>query len=79
MDEYNQGWDPEVKRYLKKVMSSFVIGALWLLLVSTLGLAFRLAIVHDGVRWYNLLFYGIFGVSLLLLLFYYYRSWRNLK
>jgi ABC-type spermidine/putrescine transport system permease subunit II len=79
MDEYNQGWDPEVKRYFKKIVNSFVVGAVWLLLVATLGLAAKLAIVKDEVRWYNLLFYGLFGISFLLLLFFYYKVWRKLK
>lgn len=75
MDEYNQGWDPEVKRYFRKIMNSFGAGALWLLVFATLGLAFRLAIVENGVQWYNCLFYSVFFVSLLLLLRFFYRVW----
>jgi hypothetical protein len=77
MDEYNQGWDPEVKQYFRKIMNSFAMGAIWLLLVATMGLAFGLAIIRGEVRWYNLLFYGIFLVSLALLLLYFYRVWRK--
>lgn len=77
MDEYNQGWDPEVKQYFRKIMNSFGMGALWLLTIATLGLAFKLAIIKASVQWYNLLFYGIFVVTLLLLLWYLYRVWRK--
>jgi len=79
MDEYNQGWDPEVKRYFKKIVNSFVLGALWLLVIATLAFAFRLAIVKGSLHWQNYLFYGIFFVTLLLLLFVYYRMWRKWK
>ncbi|HET7899141.1 MAG TPA: hypothetical protein VFL47_15750 [Flavisolibacter sp.] len=77
MDEYNQGWDPEVKRYFRKIMNSFGMGALWLLVISTSGIAFRLAIIENGVRWYNFVFYGVFVVSLVLLLWFFYRVWRK--
>jgi hypothetical protein len=77
MDEYNQGWDPEVKRYFRKITNSFAMGALWLLLIGLPGLAFKLAIFKDAVRWYNLVFYGVFLISLSLLLLFYYRLWRK--
>lgn len=77
MDEYNQGWDPDVKIFFRRIMNSFAMGALWLLLVGLSGFAFRLAIIKDGVRWYNLVYYGVFLVSLLLLLLFYYRVWRK--
>ncbi|WP_121353015.1 hypothetical protein [Flavisolibacter nicotianae] len=77
MDEYNQGWDPEVKQYFRKIMNSFAMGALWLLLIGLSGFAFKLAIIKDSVRWYNLVFYGVFLLSLSLLLLFYYRVWRK--
>ena len=77
MDEYNQGWDPEVKRYFRKIMNSFGLGAIWLLVIATMGLAFKLAIIEGEVRWYNLFFYGLFLVSLGFLLLFYYRQWRK--
>ena len=57
MDEYNHGMDPEVKRYFKRIINSFSFASIWLLAVSTAGLFFRLAILKDGIRWYNILFY----------------------
>jgi hypothetical protein len=76
MDEYNTGMDPEMKRYFRKIMSSFSWGALWLITISTLGIFFQLAFIADGVKWYNLLFYLILLASLFLLLRYYYKMWR---
>lgn len=77
MDEYNQGWDPEVKQYFRKIMNSFGAGALWLLVMATSGIAFRLAIIEGRVQWYNYLFYGLALASLLLLLRFFYRVWRK--
>jgi len=77
MDEYNQGWDPDVKKYFRKILNSFGLGALWLLVITTMGLAFRLGIVENGLRWYNVLFYVIFLVSLSLLVLFFYRAWRK--
>ena len=77
MDEYNQGWDPEVKHYFRKIANSFAVGALWLLLVGLSGFAFGLAVFKNSVRWYNLVYYSVFLVSLSLLLLFYYRLWRK--
>lgn len=77
MDEYNQGWDPQVKQYFRKILNSFGLGIFWLLLVVTMGLAFKMAIIREGVRWYNLFYYGFFLLTFLLLLWIYYRLWRK--
>jgi hypothetical protein len=79
MDEYNQGWDPEVRQYFRKILNSFGLGIMWLLTVSTLGLFFRLAFKRQSWQWYNLLFYGFFVSTFLLLLLYLYRVWRKKK
>jgi hypothetical protein len=77
MDEYNSGMDPEVKKYFRKIINSFSLFLLWMMTVVTAGLYFKLGPVHDGVRWYNVLFYGLFALSLGGLLFYLYRVWRK--
>lgn len=68
--------DPEVKKYFKKILSSFTYGLLWLQLIVTTGIYFKLAFVDHGLRWYNLAFYLGFLLSLLLLVRYYYRLWK---
>jgi hypothetical protein len=76
MDEYNSGMDPEIKKYFRKILNSFSWGALWLISIATLGIFFRLGIVSDGIQWYNILFYLVFALSLLILLRYYYKAWK---
>ena len=77
MDEYNHGMDPEVKRYFKRIINSFSFASIWLLAVSTAGLFFRLAILQNGIRWYNILFYILAAVSLVMLLIYLYKTWSK--
>ena len=77
MDEYNTGMDPEVKRYFRKIIRSFSMGLLWLIVISTAGLFFDLGPVYHGVKWYNILFYSLAIISLFALLYYFYRVWKK--
>ena len=77
MDEYNSGWDPEVKNFFRKILASFGAGLLWMMLMATVGLYFGLALIGDIVHWYNMLFYVIFLLSLVGLIRYLYKVWRK--
>jgi hypothetical protein len=77
MDEYDRGMDPEIKRFFKKIINSFSIGLLWLLSMFTAGLFFDLGITHNGIKWYNIVFYIIAILSFIGLLFYFYRVWKK--
>jgi len=77
MDEYDRGMDPEIKRFFKKIINSFSIGLLWLLSMFTAGLFFDLGITHNGIKWYNIVFYIIAILSFIGLLFYFYRIWKK--
>lgn len=68
--------DPEVKRYFRKIMNSFVYGLLWMLFVSTAGLYMRFGWIVREVRWYNIVFYGLALGTLLLLLRFLYKTWK---
>ncbi len=76
MDEYNSGMDPEVKKYFRKIINSFSVGAIWLISIATLGIFFQLAIIKGTVQWYNIVFYLIFAASLFMLIRYYYKAWK---
>lgn len=75
--EHQNGFDPEVKRYFRKIINSFSFSLLWLMGIVTAGLFFKLAIVSEGVRWYHFIFYGLVLVTFVLLIRYLYRVWRN--
>ena len=72
-----QGWDPEVKRYFRKIISSFSFGLLWLMSGVTAGLYFGLAYRTDISVVYVILFYVCLSGSLFLLLRYFYRLWKK--
>lgn len=76
MDEYSRGMDPELKKHFRKIMSSFSVGLLWLLVTVTAGLFFGLAIVKNGLHWYNIGFYIFFVVTLFALIWFYYKQWK---
>ncbi len=77
MDEYNSGMDPEVKKYFRKILNSFSAGLLWLLTVATSGLFFRLGIIEHTVRWYHVIFYLTFVITLGILIRYYFKIWND--
>jgi hypothetical protein len=72
-----QGWDPEVKRYFRKIISSFSFGLLWMMSAVTAGLYFGLAYRKDISVFYVILFYVCFSGTLLLLLRYFYHLWKK--
>ena len=72
-----QGWDPEVKRYFRKIIYSFSFGLMWLMSCVTAGLYFGLAYRKDVPVIFNILFYAGLLSTLFLLLRYYYRLWRK--
>ncbi|HVT84813.1 MAG TPA: hypothetical protein VHD35_06405 [Chitinophagaceae bacterium] len=72
-----QGFDPEIKKYFRKILYSFSFGLLWLAANVTAGIYFKLAYRSEQPLLVNILFYIFLFVSLFLLLRYYYRVWKN--
>ncbi len=70
-----QGWDPEVTKYFRKILNTIAFGLLWLMAALTAGLYFGLA-YHPYIL-YTILFYTGLSISLALLIFYYYRMWKK--
>lgn len=70
-----QGWDPEVKKYFQKILSTIGYGLLWVMGALTAGLYFGLAYSTNPL--YSAIFYIFFGGSLFLLIRYYYRIWKK--
>lgn len=69
--------DPEVKKYFIKILNSFSFGLIWMIGTSTFAFYFELGIVHNGLQLHNIIFYSIALFTFLLLLRYYYRTWRE--
>ena len=49
-----QGWGPDVKKYLRKVLNTIAYGLLWLMAALTAGLYFGLAYHPDTL--YSVIF-----------------------
>jgi hypothetical protein len=69
--------EPEVKKFLQKVVSSIFLGMTWLTLNMTLGIFFGLLFVNDRLTVGNLIFYAFFLVSLYGLIRFYIRTWKE--
>jgi hypothetical protein len=69
--------EPEVRDFLKRVMQSVFAGLLWLIFNMTLGIYFGLLFVHDRLTIWNILYYLLLGTSMIFLLRFYYRTWKN--
>jgi FtsH-binding integral membrane protein len=75
--EQEQGWDPEVKKFFHKIISSFSFGLLWMMGTMAAGLYYGLAYRKDIPVIGVILFYVVAIATLILLLRYYYRLWRK--
>lgn len=78
MDEYSEaGMDPDMKKFFRRIINSFSAVLVWMMVAATAGLFFGLAIPHNGVKWYNVLFLVFLILSFAGLLRYIYRMWRR--
>ena len=71
-----RGWDPEVKKYFKKVLFSITYGLIWLMTIAWLGFYKEYAFIDNKPALATVLFYVFLVISFGLLLRYYYRTWK---
>jgi hypothetical protein len=69
--------EPEVKEFLKKIVSTVFTGIFWLMLNMTFGIYFGLLFIEDRIRIGNIIFYVFLLSSLFLLIRFYYRTWKD--
>ncbi len=74
--EEDMGFNPEVKKYFRKIMNSFALGLLWMLAASTAGFYFKLAFIGAGWQWYNIAYYAGLALTFAALTVYLYKTWR---
>lgn len=72
-----QGWDPEIKSFFKKIMNSISITLLWLMIMATAGLYFGLAFSNGKPVIYTTIFYIVLTGSFTWLVVYLYRTWNK--
>jgi hypothetical protein len=74
-----RGWDPEIKKYFRKIIGSFTYGLLWILSCTTAGIYYQLGYRNGKPLVYTILFYTGMLITLLLLLRYLYNTWKKEK
>jgi hypothetical protein len=72
-----QGWDPEVRKFFRKILNSISFGLLWMMSMVTAGIYFQLAYSGGKPVIYTIIFYVVMMGSLAALLWYFYRTWKK--
>ena len=68
--------EPDVKKFLVKIAVTISAVILWMLINSTIGIAFNYAFFEDTPKGLNYIFYGWFLISLLFSVLYCRRKWK---
>jgi len=71
------GWDPDVKKFLLKVLNSISIVLLWMIAFATAGIYFELGHIKDRPLLYPAIFYTVMAVTLFLLMRHLYKVWNK--
>jgi membrane protein DedA with SNARE-associated domain len=69
--------EPEVRRFLQKVVWTLTGALLWLTVNMYIGVYKELAFPVSKITVWNILFYVFALVTLVLLIIYYFRLWKN--
>ena len=71
--------EPEVTRFLWRIVRTLTAGLAWMLLQVIAGIMPGYAFTDNGFSWKNVLYYILLLLSLGALLYYYYKLWRKEK
>ena len=71
-------WDPDVKKFLLKVLNSISLVLLWMMACATAGIYFELGYTNGKPLIYTILFYaGDADYSCSYLIRYLYNTWKS--
>ena len=70
-----QGWDPDVKKFLLKVLNSIALGLVWMIASATAGIYYKLGYRGHQPFIFTIIFYAFMLITLVLLLRYLYNTW----
>jgi hypothetical protein len=70
-------WDPDVKKFLLKVLNSVSMVLLWMMACATAGIYFELGYTNGKPLIYTILFYTAMSTTLILLIYYLYNKWKD--
>lgn len=72
-----RGWDPDVKKYLRKIILSVSWSLMWLMACVVAGIYYKLAWSHGQPVINIILFYAGMLITLFFLIRYLYNSWKG--
>ena len=70
-------WDPDVKKFLLKVLNSVSLVLLWMMACATAGIYYELGYTNGKPIIYTILFYAGMCITLVLLIRYLYNTWKS--
>jgi hypothetical protein len=71
------GIEPEVTKFMWRIVRTLSTGLLWMLLQVVAGIMPGYAFVEGRLTWWNVGYYLFFLISLGALIYYFYRLWRH--
>ena len=71
------GWDPDVKKFLIKILNSISLVLLWMIACATAGIYYQLGYINGKPLIYTLLFYLGMALTLIFLLRHLYKIWNK--
>ncbi len=71
------GWDPDIKKFLLKILNSISLVLLWMIACATAGIYFQLGYTNGKPVIYTIIFYTVMAVTLFLLLRQLYKTWKK--
>ena len=69
--------EPDVKIFLTKIITTISMVLLWMLINSSIGIGMNYAFFNDKPTLGNYLFYTWFLITLILLIMYVIKKWKN--
>ena len=69
--------EPDVKIFLTKIITTISMVLLWMLINSSIGIGMNYAFFNDKPTLGNYLFYTWFLITLILLIMYVKKKWKN--
>lgn len=71
------GWDPDVKKFLLKILNTTTWTLMWMLAAATTGIYFQFAYIQGRITITNILFYSLLLITGFFLVRYLYKSWNE--
>lgn len=70
-------WDPEVKKFFIKILNSICLSLFWMMASAAAGIYYQLGYDHGQPVIYIIIFYVAMLATLLLLIRYLYKTWKD--